>query len=169
MPAKRWMDFADLANAVRMRMATAFLRRSRRSPGEVSTSAEPERGRGELGCDEVHALAESRRPAKVRASSACVRSSSRPGEARRYASRAARVESRAGSLLPRQRAGGHTGRLDKIEDVYFSAGDDSSVQCRAASLRIRYRGGLAPPAKQPDASITAKLTIIRNWGSVRGG
>ena len=51
-------------------------------------------------------------------------------------------------------------RFDKIEDVDLSAGRHQQCGEVTHSLGVRNRGGLAPPAKLPDAPIAAKLTIL---------
>src|SRR5439155_1103867 len=157
--AKRWVHFAD-------RSQRGLDTHSHRLPrplvavtDEALASAEAERG-GQLGSDEVALLAQSCCLAKVGVVLGVRQVVLELYEATSVCVAGFPVEVRTGipGVGTRCRT---TGRLDKIEHVNFSAGRREQRGNIAHPLGVRHRGGLAPPAKVPDASIVAKLTIVR--------
>jgi hypothetical protein len=157
--AKRWMDFADRSqrglNAHGHRLPRPLVAVT----GEALASAEAKRG-GQFGGDEVALLAESRCLAKVGVVLGVRQVVLELRESPSVYITAFPVELRTGIACVGTRCR-TTGRLDKIEDVNFSAGRREQRGKVAHPLGVRHRGGLAPPAKQPDASIAAKLTSVR--------
>ena len=157
--AKRWMDFADRSQRGPDAHGHRLPRPLVAVTGEALASAEAKRG-GQLGRDEVALLAESRCLAKVRVVLGVRQVVLEFREAPSVCITGFPVEVRAGIACVGTRCRA-TGRLDKIEDVNFSAGRREQRGNVAHPLGVRHRGGLAPPAKQPDASIAAKLTSVR--------
>jgi hypothetical protein len=157
--AKRWVDFADRSQRGPDAHSHRLPRPLVTVTGEAIASAEAKRG-GQLGRDEVALLAESRCLAKVR----CVLGVCQVGlefrEAPSVGITGFPVEVRASIACVGTRCRA-TGSLDKIKDVDFSARRHQQRGEVTHSLGVRHCGGLAPPAKQPDASIATKLTSVR--------
>ena len=160
--AKRWMHLADGSQRGPDAHGHRLPRPLVAVTGEALASAEAKRG-GQLGRDEVALLAESCCLAEVRVVLGVRQVGLEFREAPSVRITGFPVELRASIACVGTRCRA-TGRFDKIEDVYFSAGRRQQRGNIAHPLGVRNRGGLAPPAKLPDASIAAKLTIIRQSG-----
>jgi hypothetical protein len=157
--AKPWMHFANRSQRGPDAHSHRLPRPLVTVTGEAIASAKAKRG-GQLAGDEVALLAQSRCLAKVRVVLGVRQVVLEFLEAPSICITGCPVEVRASTACvgTRWRA---TGCLDKIEDVDFSARRREQRGNVAHPFGVRHRGGLALPAKQPDASIAAKLTSVR--------